>query len=181
MDEAAKITKESSRYNIGTIVRTINVPTFPLMLLRPVFRQRFEFTERPRQEAVNGQAATRIDFLERTRPTITRSAHGDNAPLDGSFWLDVGSGRVLKSLVKTVGTPDPGKTGFFSFGGSGVTELWVQVSYAMNDVLGVSVPTEMTEFGATPSGSRVDGKATYSNFLRFQVNTSETAKSVKTP
>ena len=54
LEKAAAITAESSRYNIGTIVRTINLPTFPLMLLRADYRQRFEFRQRG-VEVVNGR------------------------------------------------------------------------------------------------------------------------------
>ena len=46
LTDAARMTSESSRYNIGSVIRTINVPTFALMLLRPGYLKRFEFRKR---------------------------------------------------------------------------------------------------------------------------------------
>lgn len=180
MNEAAKIANESSRYNIGPIARTINVPTFALMLLRPNYRQRFEFKQRPQAETVNGQALTRVNFRERTRPTVARSNRGDDAPLDGFLVIDADTGHVRGALVKTVGTPEPGNRSFSGSPPVTTTQMWVAVSYAANDALGLWVPVDMTEYGWTSAGG-LFGRATYSNFRRFRVNTSETFKDVKVP
>lgn len=178
LEKAAAITAESSRYNIGTIVRTINLPTFPLMLLRADYRQRFEFRQRG-VEVVNGRKVLRIAFLERSRPTIAKSIRGVDVPLDGSFWLDPDSSSVVKALVKTVETPEPGQADHFSKVASGQTRMWVQVFYAYDERIGAAVPVDLRELGVAPDGAWVEGKASYTNYRRFQVNTTEVFRSPK--
>src|SRR5262245_18145712 len=43
-DRAEQIVTESARYNIGNVVRTINVPLFALLILDPQRREHFKFT-----------------------------------------------------------------------------------------------------------------------------------------
>jgi hypothetical protein len=167
---ATQITNESSRYNIGRVIRTINIPTFGLLLLRPEYVKRFEFRKR-NEEKVSGLATWRITFEERTRPTIVRTLppRGDDVRLNGSLWIEPGTGRVIKTLVKTAGTPDPGLAG----GIPGVTLMWVETTFAPNDALGLWVPERMTEWARAENRSEVSGTATYSRFRRFTVKTVE--------
>ena len=169
---ATQITNESSRYNIGGVIRTINVPTFGLLLLRPEFLKRFEFSKR-NEEKVSGRATWRITFEERTRPTVVRTLppRGDDVPLGGSLWIEPGTGRVIKTLVKTIGTPDPGVPIYVP---ASVTLMWVETTFAPNDALGLWVPEKMTEWARAENRSEVSGTATYSRFRRFTVKTAET-------
>src|SRR5918995_1412729 len=107
LTDAARMTNESSRYNIGSVIRTINVPTFALMLLRPGYLKRFQFRKRS-DEMIRDVMAWGVEFIERSTPTVVRTLRGENVPLEGSFWIDPLSGRVVKTLVKSMGTPDPG-------------------------------------------------------------------------
>src|SRR5262245_40713083 len=43
-DQAEQIVTESARYNIGNVMRTINVPVFALLILDPQRREHFKFT-----------------------------------------------------------------------------------------------------------------------------------------
>ena len=75
LDDAARIANESSRYNIGTVIRNIDVPTFGLALLAPGLAERVTF--RTRGDAlIDGVPTRRIDYREHQRPTIVRSLTG---------------------------------------------------------------------------------------------------------
>lgn len=172
LSDARRISDESSRYNLGPVARTINVPTFGLMLLRPAYLKRFEFRKRGEERLANVMT-WRVGFVERTPPTVVRTLKGDDVPLEGSLWIDPASGRVIKTLVKTIGTADPGSA-FVNV--SGVTLMWVEVTFAPNDTLGVWVPQRMLEWARAENRSEVSGDATYSKFRRFAVRTEETFK-----
>jgi hypothetical protein len=164
--DAARITRESSRYNIGSVIRTINVPTFALMLLRPGYLKRFEFRKRG-DEMLRDVMAWRVEFVERGRPTVVRTLRGDNVPLEGSLWIDPLSGRVVKTLVKTSGTPDPGQP--IPPPGGSQTLMWVVVTYTPSETLGLWVPETMSEWARAVNLGVVSSTATYVNFRRFEV------------
>lgn len=169
---ATQITNESSRYNIGRVIRTINVPTFGLLLLKPEYLKRFEFMKRG-EEKVGGLVTWRIVFVERARPTVVRTLPpgGDDVPLEGSLWIEPETGRVIKTLVKTAGTPDPGA---FTAAVVGFTLMRVETTFAPNDAVGLWVPEKMTEWARADDLSEVEGVATYSRFRRFTVRTTQT-------
>jgi hypothetical protein len=171
INAATQISNESSRYNIGAVIRTINVPTFGLMLLRPSYLKRFEFKKRG-EEMVGDVLTWRVTFEERTRPTVVRTLPrgGNDVPLEGSFWIEPQSGRVIRTLVKTIGTPDPGSLMYVV---SNRTLMWVDVKFAPGEIPGLWVPQTMTEWARAENRSEVTGTATYSRFRRFEVKTSE--------
>lgn len=172
LTDAARMTSESSRYNIGSVIRTINVPTFALMLLRPGYVKRFEFRKRS-DEMIGDVMTWRVEFVERGRRTIVRTLQGANVPLEGSLWIEPLSGRVIKTLVKSVGTPDPGQPVHTT---SGQTLMWVVVTYTPSETLRLWVPERMNEWARAPNLAVVSGTATYVNFRRFEVNATETFK-----
>src|SRR4030095_4810668 len=110
VNAATQISNESSRYNIGGVIRTINVPTFGLMLLRPDYLKRFEFKKRG-EEMVGDVLTGGVTFAERVRPTVVRTLPrgGNDVPLEGSFWIEPQSGRVIRTLVKNIRKPDAGR------------------------------------------------------------------------
>jgi hypothetical protein len=166
LTDAARMTSESSRYNIGSVIRTINVPTFALMLLRPGYLKRFEFRKRG-DEMIRDVMAWRVEFVERGRPTVVRTLRGENVPLEGSLWIDPLSGRVVTTLVKSIGTPDPGQP--IPPPGGGLTLMWVVVTYTPNETLGLWVPERMSEWARAANLAVVSSTATYVNFRRFEV------------
>jgi len=170
---ATKLTNESSRFNIGGVIRTINVPTFGLLILKPEYLKRFAFLKRG-EEQVAGVTTWRITFQERARPTIVRtlpSSGGNDVPIEGSLWIEPETGRVIKTLVKTAGTPDPGTATARLIGR---TLMRVETTFAPSDPLGFWVPDTMTEWAQAENLSEVEGTATYSRFRRFTVKTTET-------
>ena len=115
-DQAQKIGAESSRYNIGTIERTVNVPVLPLMYLDPSHQSRFTFkvADTDRDRLVIGGSVVRLDlpasprftvstevwvleYREVGRPTIIQGQGGKEVPSSGRFWIEPASGRVLMS------------------------------------------------------------------------------------
>lgn len=114
---------------------------------------------------------------ERARPTIVRTqpVRGDDVPIEGSLWIEPGAGRVIKTLVKTAGTPDPGMLGGFGDARPSITMMRVETTFTPNRELGLSVPERMTEWARAEDGSSiVEGTAIYSKFRRFTVKTAET-------
>ncbi len=152
------VTDESARYNAGPVVRTINVPLFPLSLVSVQNRQRFEFTLGRQQES-RGVLAWRLEFVERTRPTVVHDLADGDMPLTGWFLVDQMTGAVVETRLEARRGESSGE---------------IVVRYRSDPVLGLWVPVEMKE---TYTDRRLtvlaDGKATYSNFRRFQVRTEE--------
>jgi len=71
-DQARQIMLESARYNIGTIERTINTPTLPLVFLTPALRERFRF-ELIKRDPEEG---TIVEFHEVKTPTYVSDREG---------------------------------------------------------------------------------------------------------
>ena len=86
--------------------------------------------------------AWRIDFSEHVRPSIVRTLRNADVMLEGSYWIEPESGRVVKTLVKTEGTPDPG---IRIPQPNRIPLMWVMVTFAENPDLGLWVPDHMNE------------------------------------
>ncbi len=174
--EADRISEESSRYNLGPVFRTVNVPTLPLMLLTTTAQRRFEF-RRAGLETLEAVPVWRVDYREVMRPTVIRTRDGEDIPASGSIWIDPIGGRILKTSILSAFTTTAG-------GGIRVEST---VVYRQNPALGIWVPVQMNETYGIPrsaytprnweeTGGRdaltvVVAKATYANFRRFQVTT----------
>ena len=75
-DQWRALQEESSRFNIGDVRRTLNVPTFVLRLLRCDHQARFAFDE---ARIENGSAV--VDYREVKRPTVVRDEKGEDEPM----------------------------------------------------------------------------------------------------
>ena len=157
--QVAKINDESSRYNIGSIVRNVNVPMLALLVLLPDYQYRFVFNHVEEPDPTGGPETWKIAFREIATGTMIRGAGDRDMPIEGYFLVDAPSGRVrFTSLVAQNRT------------------LWaeIDVAYADEAKLGLLAPREMTEsYTQTADGATVEGHATYSNFRRFQVKVDE--------
>ena len=107
-----RINRESARYNIGNIERTINTPTLPLLFLSPQNQSRFRFTRTSRNAPALARStgatsltvaadAWVIDYEEVQRPTLIRTTQGLDLPARGRFWIDAATGRVIMSELIT--------------------------------------------------------------------------------
>ncbi len=149
---------ESAKYNIGPVVRSINVPLFPLDILRSWNRGRFDFTL-GRDADVDGLRAWRVEYTERERPTLVEGLEGEDIPITGRFLVDQLTGAIVETTVELSKDTVNGE---------------ILVRYGRDPALGLWVPIQMRET-YFQGGRRIlmEGRATYSKFRRFQVKTEE--------
>lgn len=165
--DARRLTDESSRYNLDTVFRTINVPTFGLLTLDGQHADRFEFTGAG-DERIDGRMVARVRFVERRGGSLVKTLKGEPVPLEGTLWLERDTGRVMRTLVKTRGTQEPGRQPppF-----DGQVLMWVQTNFGLVPPSGAWAPVEMREWSRSSDLREVSGTATYSNLREFAVDT----------
>lgn len=164
MKRARGITQEAAQYNIGTVRRNTNLPMISLEFLHPLNQHRFHF-EKSGEETIDGVATWVVGYSEHVRPTMISSTPGDLFAR-GTFWLDPADGRVVRSEIDLGDLNTSVRTR-------------IVMSYRRDATLDMWVPSEMTEQYENPRDARADrfdGKATYSNFRRFEFKSE-----VKTP
>jgi hypothetical protein len=161
--QAERIVEESTRYNIGNLQRTVNVPVLALVILDPDNQWRFRFK---RVEARSSTDSTWVIQYEEVKPqTMIRAAFNRDMPTHGRFWIEPRTGRVLRSELTAQDIDIRGT---------------VEVSYQPEPQLGLLVPVEMREhYDIRRDGSRVDGIATYGRFRQFQVKVDEKLEPIK--
>ena len=176
--QVEEIWAQSARYNIGKIVRTMNVPVLPLAVLAPSSQTRFRFSVDDRQgnsrrPAIGSEAPAIptfkvtaevwiVKFEEVEGPTLVHTTGGRDIFSHGRFWIEPDTGRVLVSEMVTE---------------DGRVRGELLVSYQTQPVLGLLVPIELRERYTEPPPARgpaIVGQATYSNFRRFDVSVDET-------
>jgi len=150
-----RITMESSRYNVGNIRRTINVPVMALAVLDPANRTGFRFGLADPKSA----GAWTIAYKERQSRTLIRTNGDGNMPAHGRVRIEPDTGRVLMTEIVA------------DEGGISAT---IDVDYKKHEKLGLLVPTEMREHYVVASDmSTIDGTAPYGNVRQFQVKVDE--------
>jgi hypothetical protein len=155
VDQARQIMLEGARYNIGTIERTINLPTLPMVYLTPAHRDRFRF-ELGKRDAEDG---TVVEFHEVKGPTYISTRDNRDMPSTGRFFLDEATGAIRRTELDVADS---------------TVEAHIKVTYRLDEGLGVWVPVRMDErYRDRRTTSEVRGIATYSRFRKFQVSTSE--------
>ena len=158
---AARISDEGARYNLGRLRRTVNVPVLALEFLRPRNAARCRFQE-PRRERIDGEDAWKIEFKEQDNgTTLVRDGRNDqNVPAAGTFWIRASDGAVMRTIVRI---------------GNAITNSEIDVRYCGAAPLPVLVPCRMAEKYYN-RGEQITGVATYSNVRQFTVTTSESIK-----
>ena len=157
LDRARQIAQESSRYNIGDVIRTINNPVIALAFLERSYQRRFAFTM-GKADPTLGPTAWVLEYKEMQRPTLIRGDGDSNLPTYGRAWVDVDTGRVLKTE--------------FVIEAPAITAR-VTATFKPDARLGINVPFEMIEEYKPSGGGRISGKATYGRFRQFAVRTEE--------
>jgi hypothetical protein len=170
-DQAEHIVTESSRYNIGNVVRTINVPLFALLILDPQRQARFKFARTGSgAPSIAGdwkgdEGAWVIRYEETGRGTMITTTLGRDLPSRGRFWIDPSTGRVLMSELVAEDTLVAGT---------------VVVKYQPDVLAGLLVPVAMRErYLERRNNLRIDGAATYGKFRQFQVKVDEKIAPIK--
>jgi VWFA-related protein len=160
-----QITEEGTRYNLGSLRRTVNVPTLALFTLHPSHVARFTF-EAAGTETVDGTPVLIVSFRERQRPTFIMTAEGDEVFTGGRLWIAPDSGRVLRTEL--------------AFDQAAAQRrVRLDVHYARVEVVDLLMPSRMRERYVPLSPSRngrtqvITGEARYTNFRVFSVTTKE--------
>ena len=162
-DDLFRISRESARYNLGRVVRTINVPTFPLLYLHPRHANHMRFSHKG-VEDLDGRSCAVVEFDEVGKPTLVGTLEGGHVRAWGRVWVEPDSGRVRRIEARV----EPGRQ-----------RQAVRVTFAEHPGMDVLVPREMWEwYERSPivgqgNDLMIEALATYSNVRRFTVSTSE--------
>ncbi len=154
--QALDITKESARYNIGAMQRTINTPILALTFLQLETQNRIRYTLGKRDPGV-GDNVWIVEYKEHGRPTMVRGLRDADIPASGRFWIDAVTGRVAKAEL-ALDTPG--------------IRARVTTTFRLDDHFQIDVPVEMREQYFLDRG-QVTGTASYGRFRRFDVNADE--------
>lgn len=160
-----RITQESSRYNIGNLLRTVNVPVLALVVLDPRHQGRFRFKRSDHGTPLLEQGRPKpadvwiIEYQEVQKQTMIRTTNGRDLSARGRFWIEPATGHVLASELVAEDLSIRGA---------------IDVDYETEPSIGLLVPSVMRErYDIRRDGSRVDGEAFYSRFRQFQVKVDE--------
>ena len=164
--QADRIIEESSRYNIGNLQRTVNVPVLALVILDPANQRRFRFKRTDHDDPLLGRATGRmpddvwvVEYQEVEKQTMIRTTNGRDLAARGRFWIEPDTGHVLASELIVEDSMIKGT---------------IDVDYQLEAATRLLVPLAMRErYEIRRDGSRVDGTAGYSHFRQFQVNVDE--------
>ena len=173
LQRVASIRRESARYNIGRVERTMNVPVVPLSVLNPDLQPRFTFSVASRATSIRVprppgaeptfQASVEVwivEFQERRGPTLIRlHPTGDNIFSRGRLWIEPTTGRLMMAEMVTQNR---------------LVRAQLNVTFEYLPQLDYIVPIEMTErYKHEREPAETTGTATYSNFRQFQVQVDE--------
>jgi hypothetical protein len=166
-NEVRRILDDNARFNVGDIMRTMNVPLLALEFLKRDNQPRFKFTRvdhRKPETFVADAAPTAafrlttevwvIEYREDERGTLIRTLDGKDIPSRGRFWIEPATGRVLMTELVTENRQLRGT---------------VDVSFQSEPLVGLLVPIEMRErYDGKRSGSVIECVATYGKFRQFR-------------
>lgn len=166
--QAEAIQGESSRYNIGPIMRTINMPILALVFFDRRNQPRFAFEKGNPGSTKRFAGMARendvwlIKYKETQEGTVVRGASDRDIPSHGRIWIDSATGRFLRTELISEDTE---------------IRALIDVTYKVEAGLDLLVPSEMRElYELRRTQSRIDGRAQYSRFRQFTVTTSEKPK-----
>jgi hypothetical protein len=167
--QAESIQQESARYNLGPLMRTINVPIMALLFFERTVQPKLKFEQgkagnvKRFDSLAEPSAIWMIEFKEVARGTLVRGLNDRDIPSHGRIWLDSSNGRVLRTEMISEDTS---------------LRAEINVFYKTESGLDLLVPDEMREiYTIRRNETRIDGRATYGHFRRFTVATTEKPKS----
>ena len=133
-----EITREAARYNLNAI-STLNNPLIALGFLQSRYRDRFHFIAGQNDRTVGSDVWT-LQFREFRTPTILKANANNDLPARGNYWIDMASGRVVKSELQV--------------GPTGINATRITTLFGIDDRLQTPVPVEMP--GVLPRFPRDD-------------------------
>jgi hypothetical protein len=154
------IVAASSRYNIGGVNRTVNLPVLALSVLELQNRAWFTF-----KIAKRSGATVELEYQEEDRGR-TMIHTNDNQPMraHGRITIDTATGRVLATTLATE---------------TATLRAQIEVTYGAEPAVDMLVPREMRERYTVKDGSTIEGRATYARFRRYQVKVEEQVTPLK--
>ena len=166
--QAERIQQESASYNLGPLMRTINVPIMALLFFERSVQPQLKFEQGKAGNVkrfdglADPQAIWMIEYREVGKGTMVRGENDRDIPSHGRVWLDSSNGRVLQTELISEDT---------------ALRADITVFYKTEPGLELLVPGEMREiYTIRRSETRIDGRATYSRFRQFTVTTTEKPK-----
>lgn len=173
VDRANALLQRGRRHDIGTVARTVNIPTLALLFLSPENQPRFRF-ERGGGRHVAGFYGVEVSFREDARPTLVHDARRGDVPASGRFFIDADRGTVLLSEVA------------YDFGARQAVAR-VTTEYRREAGLDIFVPASMKELyydkGLQGRVFNDDLEVTsrYSKYRRFEVKIENERVRIDTP
>ena len=170
-ERLGRMTAESARYNLGDITRTLNIPTFPLIVVHPAHRDRFRLRVRGSRRQ-DGTIIRELTFDETRRPTVVRASDGRDVPLRGRLLVDETTGEFIHARLD----PEPREV-----------RSRIEVWFARVPGLSLRVPVRMWEWYRVQGvirdgrdahapgfqGAYIEALASYSSFRRYGVEVDE--------
>jgi hypothetical protein len=157
---AYKIYEESARYNIGSVVRTFNVPTFALAIFRPANRRHLRF-RKIGEETAQDVSTWVIAFEERGEARFVATPAGKGLRVHGRVWVSPADGRIVRTELAVGGDRRVRE------------QALVTVTFRLDPTVGIWVPDVMEERYEGPRGrggeSITLGRAVYSQPRRLEV------------
>jgi hypothetical protein len=108
-------------------------------------------------ETIDGLPVAIVTFREDSRPTIIRTPQGRHLPARGRAWVDPASGAVVRTELE-----------LRDFAARGRSRATIGVRFGLHPGLKLWVPVDFSERYELGEGAVITGKATYSNYRRFQ-------------
>lgn len=146
---------EASKHNLGN-PRTINTPNLALDLLHRRNRRRFNLSIAGDTERISGRQTCVLQFDEFQSPTTVKFGELGDLASHVRAWVDVENGSLWRTEVRL--TPNVKVS----------VQPLISVEFRKDKSLGILVPVELNEEFIAPG--RGKGRATYSNFRRFETS-----------
>ena len=162
MVQAEHIREEGARYNLGNMRSTLGNPVLALGVLQQTYQPRFRFSL-GKDDKSFGPGVAVVEYKEVQSPAMIRGEAGRDLPAHGHLWIDVATGRVLRTELQ-VQQP--------------AVRAIITTTFQAEEASGIAVPLEMREQYTFASGNRVNTVANYGRFRRFDVSASE---DIRTP
>lgn len=169
--QATTIQDESARYNIGPVIRTINIPIMALLFFERSVQPGIQFEKgepgnvRHLADLATPDTIWMIQFRETRSGTMVKGANNRDIPSRGRVWLDSTNGRILRTELISEDTE---------------LRAAIDVTYKSEKGFDLLVPEEMREvYNVRVSDTRIDGRATYGHYRKFSVTTDEKTEKPK--
>jgi hypothetical protein len=150
---ARQLKDRNARFNIGSVVRNFNEPTFALQVLSAENAPRFRFDRKNITRDASGVTLATLQFKEIEGPTLVAGPEGRRIPSFGELVLEAETGRVRQT---TIGFKESGVGGRMT------------TTYQTSATLGLLVPATMTETWEA-NGETIVVDSRYDGFRRFEV------------